>query len=376
MKAKSIKGKSAEEIRSQLEQIIADGFKPTLAIVFLSISQDRKALSKILEDAGIKVFGATSNGEFIDEEYTNGGIAILLLNVAPSCFFIEFAPLNGTDDRQTAAALAKEAKERFANPAFLIVASNLSTDAESLLAGFADVLGSNESITGGMAGDDHQFTGQYVFTSQQEGDRAILCLVFDGDRILVKGQATHGWRAFGTEKVVTKSEGNRLYTIDNIPAVDVCLRFSGLAADDPNLATELVMNCPFQLKKENGETLMRPAYHINWEDHSVLTSGCLPVGSRIKFSLPPDFDVIEKVVEEAKSFKETTMPEADALILFNCGGRLMCFGPLIGEEIKGLKEIWNIPMAGMFSNAEIGKTKLGHVEMHNLTASWVTLKEK
>ena len=46
------------------------------------------------------------------------------------------------------------------------------------------------------------------------------------------------------------------------------------------------------------------------------------------------------------------------------------------EEIKGIKEVWNVPLAGMFSNAEIGRTKNGNVEMHNLTTCWVALKEK
>ncbi len=34
MKAKSIKGKSTEEIKTALEQSMTDGFKPTLAICF------------------------------------------------------------------------------------------------------------------------------------------------------------------------------------------------------------------------------------------------------------------------------------------------------------------------------------------------------
>ena len=45
MKAKSIKGKSTAEIKTALEQSMADGFKPTLAICFISKSQDRKAIS-------------------------------------------------------------------------------------------------------------------------------------------------------------------------------------------------------------------------------------------------------------------------------------------------------------------------------------------
>jgi hypothetical protein len=38
--------------------------------------------------------------------------------------------------------------------------------------------------------------------------------------------------------------------------------------------------------------------------------------------------------------------------------------------------VWNVPMAGMFSNAEIGRTRNGNVETHNLTTCWVVLKEK
>ena len=48
MKAKSIKGNSNEEIKSALAESMADGFKPTLAIVFISIKQDRKAVCEIL----------------------------------------------------------------------------------------------------------------------------------------------------------------------------------------------------------------------------------------------------------------------------------------------------------------------------------------
>ena len=56
MKAKSIKGTSPAEIKSALEESIADGFMPTLAIVFLSVNQDRNTICKPLDDSGIKLF--------------------------------------------------------------------------------------------------------------------------------------------------------------------------------------------------------------------------------------------------------------------------------------------------------------------------------
>jgi len=376
MKAKSIKGRSTEEIKSALDQSMADGFKPTLAIIFISISQDRSALDKILNDAGISIFGASSNGEFIDEDIGKGGISILLLDLNRKYFYIQFAELNGNDDRQIIAALGNEALQKFKDPAFLVMGCNLQTDIEEMLTGFTDSVGSNANVAGGMAGDDLSFTNQFVFTNNMTSDRAVLVLVLDQEKVIMKNRASHGWKAVGTNKTVTKSEGTRVFTIDGVPALDICLKYSGLAADHANLAFELAMNFPLQLQRENGDPLMRPGYAINWEDHSFQTSGKLPLGSKIRFSLPPDFDVIEKVIEENRVFRETEMPEADALIIYNCGGRLLSFGPLIGEEIKGIKKVWNVPLAGMFSHAEIGRTHHGNVEMHNLTTCWVVLKEK
>jgi hypothetical protein len=49
MKAKSIKGKSPEEIRTALQKSVSDGFKASLALVFISVKQDREAIVEILD---------------------------------------------------------------------------------------------------------------------------------------------------------------------------------------------------------------------------------------------------------------------------------------------------------------------------------------
>ena len=70
------------------------------------------------------------------------------------------------------------------------------------------------------------------------------------------------------------------------------------------------------------------------------------------------------------------MPEADALVVFSCAGRILSFGPLMTEELMGIKNVWNVPMVGMFSNAELARATGGNLEMHNLTTCVVALKEK
>ncbi|MCG2613290.1 hypothetical protein LZZ85_03325 [Terrimonas sp. NA20] len=76
MKANSIKGNSPEEIRSALAKKMEEGFKPTLATVFISRKQDHKAVTKILSDAGVSIFGASTNGEFIDGDTGMGAIVL------------------------------------------------------------------------------------------------------------------------------------------------------------------------------------------------------------------------------------------------------------------------------------------------------------
>ena len=70
------------------------------------------------------------------------------------------------------------------------------------------------------------------------------------------------------------------------------------------------------------------------------------------------------------------MPEADALIVFSFAGRQLSFGPMINEELEGIKGIWNVPMVGMFSNAELVRATGGNLEMHNATTCIVALKER
>lgn len=379
MKAKSIKAKSTEEIKSALANSMADGYKPTLAIVFLSITQNRKAVSKLLDDSGIAIFGATTNGEFIDEETEKGAIVILLLDINKDHFRIYFEEYREKNYREVSKNIAKKANETFSKPAFLIAGSHMETDAEQLLFGFEDVIGKDVNVYGGMAGDDYSFTESRVITNGKESDMGMVCLALDEEKVEIKGVANCGWKAVGTEKTVTKSEGNHVYTVDNIPALDITAKFGGLenvSPDNKNLLIEIAANLPLQLQRQKGDPVMRPGLVIDWSDHSFYCSGSVPEGSKVRFSLPPDFDVMEKVIKGVEELKATEMPEADALVVFSCAGRILAFGPMMNMEIEGIKNIWNVPMAGMFSNAELARATGGNLEMHNLTTCCVVLKEK
>jgi len=379
MKAKSIKGTSPEEIKSALKQSLTDGFSPTLAIAFVSVKQDRNAICQVLDKAGLAIFGATTNGGFMDDQVVLGEAAIMLLDMNPAHFQIYFEEYPQKNYREVAAGIANKALMHFSNPAFLIIGSHLETDAEQLLFGFEDIIGKNVNIYGGMAGDDFSFMQQYVFTNDKQSDRGMIVLAIDENKIKIKGRATCGWKAVGTERTVTKSVGNHVYTVDDIPVLDLTIKYGGIENATPEnggFSIEVAAAFPLQLQREAGDPVMRPGLMVDWNDHSFYCSGSVPQGSKVRFSLPPDFDVIDKVIKACEDLKAEEIAEADALVIFSCAGRFITLGPLIGDEIEGMRKVWDVPMVGMFSNAELARATGGNLEMHNLTTCCVVLKEK
>lgn len=380
MKAKTIKGKSPEEIKNALAESLADGFSPTLAIIFLSFKQDIDAVCSIFDHAGIQIFGSTSSGEFISSKIEEGSIVVMLLDMDPSYFKLVFLEAGDHSEYEIARQLGKEGKTTFANAAF-IIASGWSNemDGEEIIKGIEDGFGGGATIFGGMAGDDQTLTGPKVFTLGKSSITGLVALIIDEDMVDISGVATCGWKPIGITKTITKSSGNIVYTIDDKPALDLVMKYLGLSlSDEPmnNTVFSLGAYYPLQLEREDAPAVMRTAMLGNTEDRSLVCAGKIPQGSKVRFSLPPDFDVIDTVVEECTEVKEEQLQVADAVILFSCVSRYLSFGVMTSEEIERVNEVWNAPLIGFFTYGEYGKSKRGKHEFHNNTCCVVALREK
>ena len=384
MKAKSLKGNSPVEIKTALEQSMADGFQPTLAFVFISIKQDVDAVSNLLDSLGIQVFGATSSGEFIDGDISTGGIAVLLMDINPANFEILLHDYRDKEPVAVAREIAAIAKERFKNPTIILSTSFYARGEMEALLGdqlirtIESVAGKETTVWGGRAGDDFIFDESVVFTNHLSTKRGIIMLVFDGDKIIVKGEAASGQKPVGTEKVITKAVGNWVYEIDNKPAAEMVLKYLGLnlSPEEAETFNPSGMGIAFSVMRNIGTPVIRGVGMFNWKDKSISVLGSIHEGDKVSFTLPPDFEVIEEVKFNAEKIQQNEMPVADALLMFSCIGRLTQFGPLAGNEIEGVRQAFNVPMAGFFTYGEYGRVKNGNNEFHNNTCCWVALKEK
>ena len=179
---------------------MADGFKPTIAFVFISVQQDRDAITKLLDEKDIQVFGATTAGEFMDSEIEEGSIVMMLLDMNPGYFKMEFLETSRKAALEDAIRLGIMGSETFTNPAFILATGGVSLDGEQIVEGIIQGFGKSRSssgrevtIFGGMAGDEMALESPIVFTNGKSKDNAILALIIDEDKIDVRGIATCGW---------------------------------------------------------------------------------------------------------------------------------------------------------------------------------------
>jgi hypothetical protein len=385
MKAKSIQGKSVVEIKSALGQALSDGFKPTLAIVFISIKQDREAVCDILHNNGIDIIGATSSGEFIDGHESEGEIVMILLDINRNNYSILYEDIGERSLKDATSNMVQDAFKTFETPAFILITTLLTSDGrlldgEGMVKFIENLAGPDITMFGGMAGDDLSFSGTWIFTRDKSTDYGMAALVLNEAKIELHGLAFSGWKPMGISRIVTKSEGNLIYSIDNRPALEMYLHLLGQeisSSDDQiDFFDKIGVHYPFQIERENREPKMCNPIGYDREKQALVCESDVPQGSSLRFSTPPEFDIIETVIAKADKLKTEQNAEADALLIFSCAGRLSALGPMAHEENEGLQKVWNSPMAGFYTYGEYGKGLNGKHEFHSTTCSWVALKEK
>jgi len=385
MKAKTINGKTTGEIKDALEKSMEDGFGPTVAIVFISIKQSRKAVCEILHNKGIDIIGATSSGEFINGHQSEGETAIILFDINKNDYCILFEDIGERTLNDAATNMANAALQKFNKPAFILFSTIMSAsgkmiDGETLIRSIEKTVGQHVNMFGGMAGDDITFTGTYVFTYDRSTDYGMVSLILNEDKIKLYGMAISGWKPMGILRTITQSENNLIYTIDDQPALDIYMRFLGKekSSDDDQVKffDSIGIHYPFQIERDNREPMMCNPIGYSREKGALICESNVAQGSKFRFSTPPDFDIIETVINKANELKNEVHAEADALLIFSCAGRLSALGPMAQDENEGLAAVWNAPMAGFYTYGEFGRAINGKHEFHSTTNSWVALKEK
>jgi hypothetical protein len=376
MKPTVFSASSVEQMESRLEGALKEGLKPTLAIVFSAVAHDFKALGAIFAKHDIDVFGASSSGEISNDEVHADSIVAMLLDISREVYSLEMFDGKDKSSWQVGQDIGEWAKTVYENPALMVVSGGLLANGDHIVNGIISAMGRQVPLFGGLAGDDFdhfKVQATFAFSASQVTSNGVMALVFDGNVIGLRGVAFSGWKGIGTSKTVTKADGNVVYEIDHQPTLDIYKKYLNIS-DDPAVGPALAAEYPLLLNRDDGSSVLRAAMTIN-QDKSMVYAGSVPQGAKVRFGMAPGIEIVDQAIEQMSESKQQN-PKVEALVLFSCKVRQLALGPMVEDEVSGIRKLWGVPLVGFFTYGEIGPVLHGGCDFHNDTLVPVLIYEK
>ena len=254
-----------------------DGPDPRLLVVFCSIAHDLKALLAGIHDVSpdVPLIGCTTAGEIATGGPGDASVVITALGGSGFSVAIS-AGRNAAADLQAAGAAAAACAadiEPNEHRVLLLLADGLSGDQQEVVRGAYRVVGAAMPLVGGCAGDDLAMKRTYQLFGDEVLEDSVVGAALSSEAPFGIG-VQHGWRRVGAPFLVTKSSANRVFSLDDRPALDVYLQRLQAPADahtDPAAFTRFAMTHPLGLSRRSGDEV-RFIAEANFEDRSI---GCI-----------------------------------------------------------------------------------------------------
>lgn len=361
-------------------QQVIDQFscRPDMLWAFGAISHNQQNLLKGIHSvaAGVPLIGCTTDGEISSLGLSEESVVVLALAADDIEFHTTHVTSLSQDSYRTGASLGQAFKHL--NCEYIqIFSDGLTGNAVKVIDGIQSVLGKNVKIAGGTSGDGGLFVQTCQYFNDQVLTDSIVAVAFEGNFSFGTGIGC-GWFPVGTTKKVTKSDGNTLYELDGMPALQVYEKFLGRYASQlPAVGVEYPLGLLGSRDNDEGDEyfLCRATMGVDRKNKSITFAGDVPQGSLVKMTMGNENDVIEagrKAAEEALADMRTKSSniEAKVIFLYSCMARKIVLGTRTGEEISEIRKIVGneVPIIGFYTYGEYapsGKRKIS--SFHNET---------
>ena len=307
-------------------------------------------------------------GEIFQETVTDNTIVVIALAFEKTA--IKTAQVNIKDysnSYESGQALVKELiKEDLAY--ILVISDGSFVNGSELVKGINDATGNKILVTGGLAGDDDNFQTTLVGLNENATKGNIVAVGFYGKNILITHGSQGGWDTFGMEKIVTKSEGNKLFEIDNKNALSIYKKYLG--PDATNLPSSALL-FPLSIQLEGAtKPIVRTILSIDENENSLTFAGDIPIGAKVRLMRANLDKLITASTIAAANTVSANKKDPSFALLISCVGRKLVLGPRIEEEIESIREILgkNTVFGGFYSYGEISPfNEKGNCQLHNQT---------
>jgi hypothetical protein len=346
-----------------------------LLVVFCSDEYDLPSLVAAInaESDGAPLIGCSTAGEIATSGPGDAGVVVVALGGDGFSVETELATDVSGDLRAAGAAVAETLTRVEARPhrVLMLLTDGLAGDQQEIVRGAHSVAGAAVPLVGGCAGDGLKMRA----TWQLYGDRvlrdAVVGAAIASDAPLGIG-VRHGWRAVGQPMLVTSSADNRVYSLDDQPALDVYLDRLDAPADartDAAAFTRFALTHPLGLDRRRGEEQVRFIGEANFDDRSLGCIAEVPQGGLAWFMEGDDDSVLaatDAACSDALAPLDGQPPLG--LIAFDCIARRGVLGDTgVSREVDQIAEgAGGAPVAGFYTYGEIARTR-GISGFHNQT---------
>jgi hypothetical protein len=351
------------------------GEAPRLVVVFASDAYDLPALVRSIRAAsdGAPLVGCTTAGEIATGGPGDASVVVVALggegfSASTSCARGAAAGL-----REAGAAAAECTRDLRAREhgVLLLLTDGLAGDQQEIVRGAHSVAGSGVPLVGGCAGDDLRMTQTHQLFDDEVLTDAVVGAAIGSDGPIGIG-VRHGWRPVGEPMLVTSSADNRVFELDDRPALDVYLDRLDAPAEartDPAAFTQFALTHPLGLSARGNEQHVRFIGEANFADRSLGCIAAVPQGG-LAWLMEGDGASVLAATDAACGDAHAALGEHPALgmLAFDCIARRGVLGDAgIREEVARVAATGGgAPVAGFYTYGEIARTR-GTSGFHNQT---------
>ena len=363
--------KSALELKSKAQLILLFGNKDLL--------KNKQNIDFVINTyPAEEVVGCSTSGEITGEE-------IFENNIICTAIWFEKTRIQIAKEQIGSMEESFSIGEKLANSLMgeqlahiLVLSEGLNINGSELISGINTSTHDEISVSGGLAGDQDNFSETVIVHNGAGKKNLVLAIGFYGENIKVGCGSMGGWDSFGVDRLITKSDRNILYELDNQPALELYKKYLGHHADNLPLSALLF---PLSILKNHSETsLVRTVLGVNEADGSMVFAGDIPQGEYVRLMKTNIDKLVEGAYGAAKmalASLQDTMP--DLAILISCVGRKLVMKQRVEEELDAVREELGMHanISGFYSYGEISPTQAfeQHCELHNQTMTITLFKE-
>ena len=308
------------------------------------------------------LIGSTTSGEILDGQMHEQNILVSISRFEKST--LKSAVVTGEPSYESGRLLAGTVVTDETR-CVIMFADGIRHNGDQLLKGFTSVAGSDIVVAGGMSGDNLAFESSYLIHAGALFENSVVAASINSSELQIFHTYNLSWNPLGRSMTVTKSEGGRVYEIDNRPLPELYAKYLGepIVAKMPESTVEFPL-----IFTQNGVSVARSMINV-FDDGSALFAGDIPQGSRVKFGIGNSM-LIEQSTMQSYSLAQKVPLES--LFIYSCAARKAYLGETLENEFGPLAEL--APMAGFFTYGEFYHGDTGN-ELLNITTTILGLSE-